>query len=165
MYFSGSSGITFPTSITDSGSRLLVKNTFSLASPRSYIRTNGRDAGASNIPLAANFWKGQTDKSLKKKISDGHERAGFDLVDFAPRLAKADEGTAKATIRELRNKQSLKKFINCASLNKLFPGGISMKSTYHLSVKSLSKLPFGSKSGYLKNENLDFDKDKIACEM
>lgn len=55
------------------------------------------------------------------------------------------------------------KFASCSVMNRYFPGGVTTPGAVN-GGKQMKKLPFPSRSIYLKNRALDTDRDGIACE-
>lgn len=61
-------------------------------------------------------------------------------------------------------KKLIGKYRNCSQLNRVYSGGISKSLNPKNKGKTLTRAPFPSSQGYLRNISLDFDRDGIACE-
>lgn len=57
-----------------------------------------------------------------------------------------------------------KKFANCASLNKVYSGGVAKSSKWVNKGGKLNKVPVVNPKVYNENTSRDRDKDGIACE-
>lgn len=57
-----------------------------------------------------------------------------------------------------------KKFKNCTSLKKKYPGGVAKSTTSRNTGGAIKKTPKVNKKVYNENKGLDRDKDGIACE-
>lgn len=75
-------------------------------------------------------------------------------------------------ISNLQNSYAVpeKKFKNCTSLNKEFPGGVAEKATSVNKnkagvIQESKNAPKVSSKIYKENKGLDRDKDGIACEI
>jgi hypothetical protein len=58
-----------------------------------------------------------------------------------------------------------KTYSTCATLNKMYSGGVAQKSAYKNVGGTLAKNPKVSSALYLANKKLDLDKDGIVCEV
>jgi hypothetical protein len=57
-----------------------------------------------------------------------------------------------------------KKFSNCASLNKVYPGGVAKSAKWVNKGGKIKKTPVVNAKVYNENSSRDRDKDGIACE-
>lgn len=143
------------------GSFQLALNTFKFVDPQSLLRSTYRRG---SIDVSSNYWGTSNENEIQRRIFDGNDQRGLEIVAYQPWLLSADPGTPRISVRESLDKKSRTKFKNCAALNKVFPAGLGESIKYPVTLSTLSKLPFGSSAGYKINKVLDVDKDKIACE-
>ncbi len=57
-----------------------------------------------------------------------------------------------------------KKFSNCASLNKVYPGGVAKAKNWKNKGGEIKNIPSVNAKVYAENQSKDRDKDGIACE-
>ena len=57
-----------------------------------------------------------------------------------------------------------KKFSNCASLNKVYPGGVAKTAKWKNKGGEITNKPVVNAKVYNENSSKDRDKDGIACE-
>ncbi len=164
-FYSTGSQITIQVWPTNSPSSVfnMSSNTFNFKASRgAMFRTFGGTSSSPN--LSGNYWSTGDESVIQELVSDGNDTRGNAILNVSSPLTAAASETPKISIRETLEKKSLKKYKNCAALNKVFPNGITSSRVIPITITALNKLPFAYGPGYTANKSLDRDKDRISCE-